>query len=358
MDWIVVKVTTTSQGSENVSQILMSMGAQGCAIEDKADYDEIVWASEDDVLIEEDVLEKLADNVTVSAWFSDDYLFSDIYEGILLELHRIANLDIEMDLGALTTKIEGVADQDWTAGWKKHFHSFDVGEKFRVCPSWIEEEKTDRIELSIDPGMAFGTGTHETTSTCIELLEQTVKQGDSVLDVGCGTGILSIASDHLGATNVLAVDRDPLSVRTTELNCRINNTVDIKVQKGDLLEGIEFNADVIVANILADIVIRLNPDAKKHLNKGGSYIVSGIITDREQDVVDALKSSGFKIVKRFLKNKGHFVFKLFESEGTAEFVKVLKSHFKIVKRFSPEATRKQSREFYVICKNYMKNEKN
>ncbi len=168
-----------------------------------------------------------------------------------------------------------------------------------IKPTWEEYEAGEKdIVIQIDPGMAFGTGTHETTSGCIQLLEKYMKPGDKVLDVGCGSGILSIAAALLGSKDVLAIDIDPVAVEVTDENLRLNNvTEQVQARYGDLTKGVSYKADVVVANLMADLVMMLSQDVAKHLEDGGIYISSGIIDFKEEEVCNTLENCGFEIIE-------------------------------------------------------------
>lgn len=216
--------------------------------------------------------------------------------------NRILNL-IE-NLKSLSTEIKtdykrGCEDYDWTVEWKKFFKPLEVGKKFVIVPSWEEyKADTDKIILEIDPGMAFGTGSHETTAICLELLEGLDLKDKEIADVGTGSGILAIACAKLGAKHVLGLDIDPLSIKTARENIKINNCVDkIEVKESDLLNTSKDNYDLIIANILPDVIINLIPDAYEKLNNGGMMLVSGIILEKKDLVIDELEKQGFNIVK-------------------------------------------------------------
>ncbi|MCI7147140.1 MAG: 50S ribosomal protein L11 methyltransferase [Firmicutes bacterium] len=190
-------------------------------------------------------------------------------------------------------------DEEWKGKWKEFFKPARVGERIVVKPTWEEyapEEKD--LVIEIDPGMAFGTGTHETTSMCIKLMEKYVKPGDMVLDVGCGSGILSVAASLLGAGNTLAVDIDPEAVKVASENVVLNGCSDrVAVMEGNLVEGIDFKAHVVAANLMADLVMMLSNHVASHLLPGGIYISSGILTEKEKIVSEAIVKCGFRIIE-------------------------------------------------------------
>ena len=168
-----------------------------------------------------------------------------------------------------------------------------------IKPTWEDYEAGEKeLVIEIDPGMAFGTGTHETTSGCIQLMEKYMKPGDKVLDVGCGSGILSIAAALLGSRDILAIDIDPVAVEVTKENVELNNVSEyVDTRYGDLTKGVSYRADIVVANLMADLVMMLTKDVAKHLEDGGIYISSGIIDFKEEEVCETLKRCGFEIIE-------------------------------------------------------------
>lgn len=190
-------------------------------------------------------------------------------------------------------------EYDWTVEWKKFFKPLEVGEKFVIVPSWEEyKADKDKIILEIDPGMAFGTGSHETTAICLKLLEEVDLKDKVVADVGTGSGILAIACAKLHAKHVLALDIDPLSIKTAKENVVVNDCVDkIEVMESDLLSTSKDSFDLIIANILPDVIINLIPDAYEKLNEKGLILVSGIILEKKDLIIKELKQHGFSIVK-------------------------------------------------------------
>lgn len=168
-----------------------------------------------------------------------------------------------------------------------------------IKPTWEDYEAGEKeLVIEIDPGMAFGTGTHETTSGCIQLMEKYMKPGDKVLDVGCGSGILSIAAALLGSRDILAIDIDPVAVEVTRENVELNKISEyVDTRYGDLTKGVSYRADIVVANLMADLVMMLTEDVAKHLEDRGIYISSGIIDFKEEEVCETLKRCGFEIIE-------------------------------------------------------------
>lgn len=203
-------------------------------------------------------------------------------------------------LGSSKIRLTLRGDEEWKDKWKAYFKPTKITEHIVVCPSWEEYEPAsdEEVVISIDPGMAFGTGTHETTALTTLLMEKYLKPGEKVLDVGCGSGILSIIAARLGASRVLGIDIDDEAVTASEENGERNGVMDIaRFQIGDLTEGVDFQADVVVANLLTHLVLRLSPDIPKHMLPGGRYVTSGILVEQEASVVQALEELGFTVLE-------------------------------------------------------------
>lgn len=203
-------------------------------------------------------------------------------------------------LGSGKIRLTLRGDEEWKDKWKAYFKPTKITEHIVVCPSWEEYEPAsdEEVVISIDPGMAFGTGTHETTALTTLLMEKYLKPGEKVLDVGCGSGILSIIAARLGASRVLGIDIDDEAVTASEENGELNGVMDIaRFQIGDLTEGVDFQADVVVANLLTHLVLRLSPDIPKHMLPGGRYVTSGILVEQEASVVQALEELGFTVLE-------------------------------------------------------------
>lgn len=199
--------------------------------------------------------------------------------------------------------IEEKDDEDWANNWKKYYKPLEIGEKLAIVPEWEAYDNDKRIVIKINPGMAFGTGTHESTYMCLELLERYVKKDDEIFDIGCGSGILAIAGLKLGAKRALAVDIDDKCIDASHENADLNNLEDkMDIKKGNLLDVVKGRADLIVSNIIAEIIVDEIKNLKNHMDKGGIFITSGIIKERRQMVIDALEENGFKIIDELEKN--------------------------------------------------------
>jgi ribosomal protein L11 methyltransferase len=212
-----------------------------------------------------------------------------------------------LDPGACEMMITEVEEEDWANSWKKFYKPTKVGKSIVIKPTWEDYVPVDdEIVINIDPGMAFGTGTHETTQLCAIKLEEYIKPGDVVLDIGCGTGVLSLIAGKLKAKKVVAVDFDTLAVKIARENAELNDLGGmVEIREGNLLDVIDEKADVIVANILAAAIVELSGIIKPYLKENGIFISSGIIIDRLADVLNALEAENFKIV--FVQQMGEWV---------------------------------------------------
>ena len=295
--WIEVRVITKSEALEPISGIFYSLDCKGVAIEDPNDILEreqgpLTWDFADI-----NVLEHKGKVAVVKGYFAEE---DNIEEVITYINHRIVELkEMGFDLGEARVEKEIMHEEDWANTWKKYYKPSKVGEKIVVKPIWEEYEvKNDELVVNLDPGMAFGTGTHETTRMCIQALERYVKADTTVFDVGCGSGILAIAAAKLGAKLAVGVDLDPVAVESSKENVKYNDLNNIEILYGNLVEVIDGKAEVVVANILAEIICILIDDVKRVLNPNGVFITSGIIHDRVDMVCEKLESNGFEVVEK------------------------------------------------------------
>lgn len=293
MQWIEVNVAVTHEAVEAVADMLTSIGSKGVAIEDPQLINDLrnsgTWELCD--IPEQENTEV----VTVSAYYADD----EKLEKRLAEIDEQLAL-IEERIGKYrfgNTRFRKVSEQDWANEWKQYFHVTHVGKSLVIKPSWEKyAPKEGEHVIEIDPGMAFGTGTHHTTNMMMERLEKVITPDSTVFDVGTGSGILAIAAAMLGAKSVKAVDIDAVAVRVAKENVADNGLSDqIEVREGDLLHGTEGKADVIIANIIADIVIMLLQDIPQKLNDDGVLLASGIIEERMPDVEAAAQAQGLHV---------------------------------------------------------------
>ena len=199
--------------------------------------------------------------------------------------------------------VEEKDDEDWANNWKKYYKPLEIGEKLAIVPEWEDYDNDNRVVIKINPGMAFGTGTHESTYMCLELLERYVNKDDEIFDIGCGSGILAIAGLKLGAKKALLVDIDEKCIDASHENASLNDLEDkMEIKKGNLLDVVKGRADLIVSNIIAEIIVDEIKNLKNHMDKGGIFITSGIIKERRQMVIHALEENGFEIIDELEKN--------------------------------------------------------
>ena len=291
MDYTEVTVSTTTRGAELVSDLLMRLGAAGTQILDRADLPDPGKPTANWELMDQSVIDAMPEDVQVKAWFSRDAL-----PQVLSALREQLSLLREDAYGALSVSTQGVREEDWAENWKQYYKPFRLGEHMVVKPTWEPwDAQAGDLIIEIDPGMAFGTGTHETTAMCVQLIEKYYR-GGTLLDVGTGSGILAIAAARLGAKGIVAVDIDPDAVRVARENVAHNGLQDaIEVRKGDLLQGLSQRFDFAVANILAPVICLLAAPLKAHLTPGGRFVCSGIIAEAEDEVRAALLNAGYTI---------------------------------------------------------------
>lgn len=295
--WIEVRVITKSEALEPVSGIFYSLDCKGVAIEDPEDIlgreqGPLTWDFADI-----NVLEHKGKVAVVKAYFAEEDNIEEILGYVNEKLVELKEMGI--DLGEAKVEHEKMYEEDWANTWKQYYKPSKVGEKIVVKPIWEEyEEKEGELVVNLDPGMAFGTGTHETTRMCIQALEKYVKEESTVFDVGCGSGILAIAAAKLGAKLAVGVDLDPVSVESSIENVGYNNLNNIEILHGNLVEVIDGKADIVVANILAEIICILTDDVKRVMKDGGVFITSGIIHDRVDMVCEKLEATGFEVIEK------------------------------------------------------------
>ena len=272
--WLSFDIKCPKGYDEIISSILYDLGIENLQIDDYQDVldfkkDQPYWVVIDD----EDFTPH--DNIIIKAFYEDDKV-----------------------------NYEEIEDIDWANEWKKYYEPFYIG-NILIKPSWIEIDETDHTVLEINPGMAFGTGLHETTNLCIEQLQQLQLDSKSVLDIGCGSGILSVASSKLGAKEVFATDIDPLAVEATLENAELNKISNIKAVEGSLLDKVDKKYDVVIANILLNVLDILIPDLPKALEKNGIFICSGLINSQRDNIVNILEKNNLEIVE--VSEKGEWI---------------------------------------------------
>ncbi|OON92078.1 MAG: ribosomal protein L11 methyltransferase [Epulopiscium sp. Nele67-Bin001] len=292
MDYIQIIIETKTEAVEALSYYITEQlegGIEICDPKDVISQDRTqVWYD----LIDENLLDVDMDVVTVKAYFAKGI---NVEEYVSKIENQISHISQFLDVGTRKISVVEIPKEKWMDEWKKYYNVFRIGERIVIKPSWIEYETKDNdIVIEMDPGMAFGTGTHETTAMCVELVEENLKE--TVLDIGTGSGILGIVAAKLGASKVIGVDIDPMAVKVANENIKINN-VDMVAVEGDLLDVVTDKCELVVSNIIADIIILLATKVKSVIANGGIWIASGIINTRRDDVVEALIHSGWNIVK-------------------------------------------------------------
>ncbi|ASS91971.1 50S ribosomal protein L11 methyltransferase [Aeribacillus pallidus] len=295
MKWSEISIHTTEEAVEPISNILHEAGAGGVVIEDPYD---LIKEREDQYgeIYQLDPEHYPDEGVIIKAYLPVNSFLGETVEEIKERINNLLLYDI--DLGRNHITISEVNEEEWATAWKKYYRPVKVSKKFTIVPTWelYEPAHTDELIIELDPGMAFGTGTHPTTVLCIQALEKKVQKGNVVIDVGTGSGVLSIASALLGADKVIALDLDPVAVDSARLNVKLNKVQHlVQVKQNNLLDDIDVKANVIVANILAEVILRFVRDAHERLENGGYFITSGIIQNKKHEVEQALIEAGFTI---------------------------------------------------------------
>ena len=312
MKYLELVIHTTEEGLEPVEACLMEMGFTDMVVNDPSDLQDLMNKKHDYDwdYIGDEVFGLAEEEPTVTLYFDGEetgngYQLAQEVD-LAIEGLRQAMMNGEYgedaDFGPLTVTTSLHDDSEWKDNWKEYFKPSRVSGRILVCPTWEEYELSDEEKaadvriLRIDPGMAFGTGTHETTSLCLKAMEKYLAPGMSVLDVGCGSGILSIAADLFGAGDVLGIEIDPVAVDVARENLELNGCGEnVRVIEGDLTKGVDYKADVVVANLMADLVEMLSPDVRRHMKPGARYISSGIIDEKLEEVAQAIRDCGFEI---------------------------------------------------------------
>ena len=295
--WSELSIHTTHEAVEAVSNVLHEAGASGVVIEDSMEFarerqdmfGEIYALNPNDFP---------AEGVILKAYLPVTSFLGETVEEVKLAINNLSNYGINVGENEVT--ISEVNEEEWATAWKKYYHPVKISERFTIVPTWetYEPVSTDELIIELDPGMAFGTGTHPTTVMCLQALEKTVKSGDYVTDVGTGSGVLAIGAALLGAKHVHALDLDEVAVRSANINVKLNKVQHIaNVVHGNLLDTVEQQSDVVVANILAEIIMSFTNDAFQIVKEGGMYITSGIIGAKKEDVKQSLEAAGFVIVE-------------------------------------------------------------
>ena len=290
MEWTDIRLTVAQKDAEQAEAVATMIAEGGIYIEDYSDIEEQVEQIAHVDLIEPELLEKPRDVVIIHLYLEPG---AQPAETLAVVQARMETAGI-----AYTVETEGIEQEDWQNGWRKYYHPLEIGRRLAVVPSW-QEYDTDRVKLLLDPGLAFGTGGHETTSLCLEALDELVQGGERMLDIGTGSGILAIAALKLGAASAEGVDIDPVAVRTAVENAALNQVEDrFSGLVGDLSDQASGTYQIITANIVANAIISLSPAVPGLLAEGGHFIASGIIDTRADEVEEALRAAGLAVAAR------------------------------------------------------------
>ena len=289
MEWTDIRLTVSKADAEAAEAVATMIAEGGIYIEDYSDIEEQVEQIAHVDLIEQELLDKPRDTVIIHMYL----------EPGASPVETLALIAARMEAAGIpyTSETEGVEQEDWQNGWRKYYHPMDVGQRLAVVPSWQDYE-TDRVKLILDPGLAFGTGGHETTNLCLEVLDERVRGGERVLDIGTGSGILAIAALKLGAAVAEGVDIDPMCVRTAGENAQRNGVADkFTVLVGDLSDKASGKYDIITANIVANAIMALAPAVPGLMADDAVFIASGIIDSRKDEVIAALEAAGLAVLE-------------------------------------------------------------
>lgn len=306
MNYIETKIFTSKQGLEPLSSILIEMGITDFVIEDPTELAELLDKKQpyEWDYIGEEVLALGKKETSIILYLEDTEQGNKTLRKIKLAAMELKSKEIEgvfgadVSLGRLYVENQIVNDETWKDNWKEFFKTSKVTNRIVIKPTWEEyKDKKGELVIEIDPGMAFGTGTHPTTSMCMKFLERYAGQFKTVLDIGCGSGILSITAALFGASEVLGVEIDPQAANIARENVELNGFTDrIQIVEGDLTKRIDFKGDIIVANLMADLVMLLSEDAPSSLKEAGLFITSGILVEKLEEVKSVIKTSGFEII--------------------------------------------------------------
>ena len=295
MDWTEIKIEVSQADSEQAQAIAHMAVPYGIYVEDYSNLESEVLEIANIDLIDEELLEKDRDKAIIHIYVSPE---DNPTEATMFLSERYNAAGIKHSISTVCCK-----EEDWLNNWKQYFNPIEVGEKILIRPTWRDDyEPNGRVVLNLDPGIAFGTGTHETTRLCLEALEKYVTADTQILDVGCGSGILAVAALLLGAKRAVGVDIDEMAVKTAKENAALNGVSDkIEIIHGNLTDKVSGTYNVVAANIVADAIILLSEDIKNFMSDDAVYIMSGIIDSRADDVKAAIAGS-FDIIEEYSEN--------------------------------------------------------
>ncbi len=302
MNYLEVKIFTTTYGIEGVSDALSNLGIDTFIVEDAHDFETFLSTKReyDWDYVDEKLIELMEIETCIITYLDSTKEGEEAFDKIKEKMAQIKSDDADGVMGRLLVENILVSDEEWKDNWKEHFKPIRISDRIIIKPTWesyVKLKETDII-INIDPGMAFGTGTHETTAMCIKLLEKNLKPGDDVLDVGCGSGILAISASLLEAKTSTGIDIDPISVEVALANIALNGLSDkISIIQGDLTKGIDIKADIVVANLVAELVITLSDTIRHHLKGEKIFIASGILIEKQEMVAEAMRENDFEILE-------------------------------------------------------------
>jgi ribosomal protein L11 methyltransferase len=295
MNFISITIYTTHEGIEPVTGRLYTLGINGVEIDDKEDLDEFVSANKQNWDCSGgEIANDVSDETKIKAYIADNASGSETLEYIKSSLEQLKSLDTDDSFGRLETELSIVSEDDWANNWKQYYKPTRIGRHIVVVPKWENYSPAagDTV-VTMNPGAAFGTGTHETTRLCIEFLEEFVTKHTRLLDIGTGSGILSVTALKLGAKSAIGIDIDELAAKVALENAGLNGVeARFVTRRGNLAENVYGAYSLITANIVADAIILLAPDVPRHLALGGIFIASGIIAPREDEVREVLSRNG------------------------------------------------------------------
>ena len=307
MNWVEVNIFTTSEGVDIICGMLLGMGVNGFVIKDSKDFQDFLDNKETNWdYIDDDLMGLKNCETTVTVYLPDNYQSIENFSEIKLELKALKERDTEKSFGRLEYEISNVKEEDWANNWKKYFKPLTVGQKLLIKPTWekVDESETRKI-LEIDPASSFGTGQHNTTQLCLELIEKYLNDKDKMLDLGCGSGILSIAGMLLGASSAFAVDIEENAVKIAGENAFSNGISKNNyitrcgnvICDENLRSEIGNDYDIVCANIVADVLNAMTPYFKGFLKRGGNLVISGIINQRKDEVINGIINAGFTLLE-------------------------------------------------------------
>lgn len=296
MEWIEVVIETVSENEDIVTDILYQAGASGLTIEDPKDFIDLSNDKESWDFIDSSLMNFEKDKISFKAYFPKSQDLEKTLDFIKDKIVNRPLKDIGNPYGDLILNL--VDDEDFAESWKKYYKPIKIGKRIIIKPTWEDyQAEVDDLIIELDPGMAFGTGTHETTYMCLEALESIVKPNDHIYDIGCGSGILGIAAAKLGAEKVIGIDIDPVCIDVSKENIKINNVEDkVQVYQGNLFDLVDDKVDLIVSNIIAEVIAGMVGDLNKYLKDDGIFIASGIILDKVELVEKALIENDMEIL--------------------------------------------------------------